>query len=157
MFPRDSDSSRERYLARTKNVNARFLVDSPANDPNDKNGNNAPRSLGGRKHRETSTTPPPTLYRFQLLLAGAASPRSLTAAIFPPPAKFYREEATRRQLFHGRESREWHNYTVSLAIKPLEQERPSYVAAQNRLRPTFSPVHRVHVQVSRFHRSSPVT
>lgn len=85
MFPRDSDSSRERYLARTKNVNARFLVDSPANDPNDKNGNNAPRSFGGRKHRETSTTPPPTLYRFQLLLAGAASPRSLTAAIFSLP------------------------------------------------------------------------
>lgn len=155
MFPRDSDSSRERYLARTKNVNARFLVDSPANDPNDKNGNNAPRRKETSRNINDPSTHP---------LSFPTSPRRCGFSavfnrrdIFPPPAKFHREEATRRQLFHGRESREWHNYTVSLAIKPLEQERPSYVAAQNRLRPTFSPVHRVHVQVSRFHRSSPVT
>lgn len=88
--PRFQFLARNISLACAKNVNARsILVDSPPNDPDNKNNaTTAPRSLEeeGNIEKHQRSLPPFIVSNFSS--PGAASLRSLTAAIFshPPPS-----------------------------------------------------------------------
>lgn len=97
--PRFQFLARNISLACAKNVNARsILVDSPPNDPDNKNNaTTAPRSLEeeGNIEKHQRSLPPSIVSNFSL---GAASLRSLTAAIFSHPPQVSQggghEEAT---------------------------------------------------------------
>lgn len=98
--PRFQFLARNISLACAKNVNARsILVDSPPNDPDNKNNaTTAPRSLEeeGNIEKHQRSLPPSIVSNFSL--PGAASLRSLTAAIFSHPPQVSQggghEEAT---------------------------------------------------------------